>query len=96
MMRRFDWVLWWQVWISVTAFLHFVAQQQPSGGEAEPGTKRAEELGATAMAFCSGAIPLNFTPAAMLFAPIFFRDTTSSYPPISPLKKREFLLLFIG
>ncbi|KZP17358.1 DNase I-like protein [Athelia psychrophila] len=64
------------VWISVTAFLHYVAQQQ-CPGEAEIGTKKTEEL-------------------AVLFAPVFFRDATWSYPPISPVKKREFVLYFIG
>jgi len=63
------------VWISITAFLHFIAQQ-PSVGDSKSSRSKAESLAAT-------------------FAPVFLRDDTSSYPSISPIRKRDFLLYFI-
>jgi hypothetical protein len=33
---------------------------------------------------------------AAIFAPLFLRDDMSSYPPISPIGKRNFLLYFIN
>lgn len=84
-----------QLWISVTAFLHFFAQQ-PSTDQAEAGTSKTEVLGRRSFSSVgSGAIPLNSCIAA-IFAPIFFRDASPSFPLITPIQKRVFLLYFIG
>ncbi|KIM82825.1 hypothetical protein PILCRDRAFT_457561 [Piloderma croceum F 1598] len=64
------------VWISITAFVHFIGQQA-SVGDSEASQGKAERL-------------------AAIFAPVFLRDDTSSYPPISPIGKRNFLLHFIS
>ncbi|TFK29489.1 hypothetical protein FA15DRAFT_346347 [Coprinopsis marcescibilis] len=59
------------VWISLTAFLHFVSKSSENENQAEL--------------------------LASVFAPILLRDDPSSFsPPISPRKKREFLLYFIS
>jgi len=63
------------VWISVTAFLHFIAQQ-PLEGNHKSGPSKTKSL-------------------AAVFAPVFLRDDTSSYPLISPTRKCDFLLYFI-
>lgn len=63
------------VWISITAFLHFISQQ-PLGGNSKSSTSKAGSL-------------------AVVFAPVLLRDDTASYPPISPIRKCHFLLLFI-
>ncbi|KDQ56675.1 hypothetical protein JAAARDRAFT_194649 [Jaapia argillacea MUCL 33604] len=69
------------VWISVTAFLHFICQQ-PSTANADEGSRqrfqRAEFLSAT-------------------FAPVLLREVEATTPslPVSPVGKRNFLMFFI-
>jgi len=59
------------VWISVTAFLHYICQQcAPDEGRVD----RAKAL-------------------AAVFAPVVFRDLPGE--SISPISKRDFILLFI-
>ncbi|KAG8216106.1 hypothetical protein J3R82DRAFT_8109 [Butyriboletus roseoflavus] len=68
------------VWISLTAFLHYVAQQDGSMDDSDQtGPGRAHRLG----------------PAG-IFAPVLLRDDpTGVYPRASPVGKRDFLLCFI-
>ncbi|KII91616.1 hypothetical protein PLICRDRAFT_514320 [Plicaturopsis crispa FD-325 SS-3] len=67
------------VWISVTAFLHFIVQQSErdvNPSEQDGGKSRAEQL-------------------AALFAPVLLREEGHSATAVSPVRKRAFLLYFI-
>ncbi|KAI9567754.1 DNase I-like protein [Boletus coccyginus] len=69
------------VWISLTAFLHYIAQQGGSKDDSNPtGPKTAHKL----------------ERPASIFAPVLLRDDASGvYPRASPIGKHDFLLLFI-
>ncbi|KAF9484055.1 DNase I-like protein [Pholiota conissans] len=59
------------VWISITAFLHFICQRSKEKDLAER--------------------------IATVLAPVLLRDDSNSFvPPISPLRKKKFLLYFIS
>jgi len=60
------------VWISVTAFLHFISQ-----GDQSQAIRKAEIL-------------------AAVFAQVLLRDDILSFPILSPLRKRDFVLYFIS
>lgn len=81
-----------QVWISLTAFLHFVGQQESFKG-------KVERLGKLCRSF---VVPrsLNISARVLLsvaiFTPVLFRDDLDSPMPVSAVGKRRFLRYFIG
>ncbi|TDL27765.1 DNase I-like protein [Rickenella mellea] len=68
------------VWISITAFLHFVLQQ-----DAHASKNVNEDTDQSTRANIIAAV----------FAPILLRDDAAKAPRVSPLAKRKFLLYFI-
>jgi len=82
------------VWISVTAFLHFLALRDH---QAETPDERPDKRPSTPE---DDALPPS-TPSraeilASIFAPVLLRDDIDAASPISLLGKKRFLLLFMG
>lgn len=79
-----------QVWISVTAFLHFVSQQDSGNAK-----NRAEELGKCFIVLWRLLSFISLFKAD-IFSSILLRDDLDVLAPISPISKRRFLLFFIA
>ncbi|KAF8428466.1 hypothetical protein L210DRAFT_989796 [Boletus edulis BED1] len=83
------------VWISLTAMLHFIAKQGASKDDSNPtSTMRAHRLGNV---FRRSSYSHVLTEGSVsVFAPVLLRDDpTRIHPRASPLGKRGFLLRFI-
>lgn len=79
-----------QVWISVTAFLHFICQASKNSSD------RSERIGTFFLTIGLWIGPEGEIITAILFAPVLLRDDLESQPPVSPLGRRNFLLYFIS
>lgn len=79
-----------QVWISLTAFLHYIGQQ-------ESYQDKTEQLGRSEhvpVAIVIAKRP-HHSPVAV-FTPVLFRDDLTSPMPVSVTGRRNFLRYFIG
>jgi len=75
-----------KVWISVTAFLHYICSSSTS--------EKAKRTGMVLLT--RHALQRLNSELAMSFAPVLLRDDPDSpLPHVSPLGKRNFLLFFM-
>ncbi|KAG8886599.1 hypothetical protein FRB97_000018 [Tulasnella sp. 331] len=80
------------VWISITAFLHFKLQG------ADPSKKRMLGKSTADLKMDRRMLTLRISPKAQVFAPVLLRDNPSLLPSnrMSPLVKRAFVMYFLS
>ncbi len=82
-----------KVWISLTAFLHYVGQQAASERSVDRLGRFAHFPVTGPIANCSRDVHL---PTVAIFTPVLFRDDLASPIPVSVVGRRNFLRYFIG
>ncbi|KAA1474554.1 DNase I-like protein [Dentipellis sp. KUC8613] len=90
------------VWISVTAFLHYLATQTERKHEEEKASlsptvteESTDPPSEISLSLKQVAEPSRAAQLAAIFAPILLRDELNSSSPVSPIGKRRFLQYFI-
>lgn len=85
-----------QVWISITAFLHFISQQNeglPGNNANDPGWLGTfRQLASRRLVLRT----LTLMDTANKFAGVLLRDDINTSAPVSPVGKRRFVRYFIG